>query len=69
MFVNIALVSLGRPDSRTTRTAAATAAATPPDSSPPIGLTLKATITWSIVRGFRGFDSRPPCFPGVACDR
>ena len=44
MLVNIALVSLGRPDARTTRTASATASPTPPVSSPPDGLTLKATI-------------------------
>src|SRR6266540_1480564 len=44
MLVNIALVSLGRPDSRTTRTAAATASVTEPVSSPDIGLMLNATI-------------------------
>ena len=44
MLVNIALVSLGRPEARTTRIASATAAPTPPVSSPPEGLTLKATI-------------------------
>src|SRR6476661_3779416 len=43
-LVNIALVSFGRPDARTTRTASATASPTPPVSSPPDGLTLKATI-------------------------
>ncbi|ALI24049.1 hypothetical protein XA26_01830 [Mycolicibacterium fortuitum] len=48
--MNMALVSLGRPEARTTRTASATAALTLPDSSPPVGLMLKATITGSIVR-------------------
>ena len=43
MLVNIALVSLGRPDARTIRTASATADPTPPVSSPPDGLTLNAT--------------------------
>src|ERR1700752_2981892 len=43
MLVNIALVSLGSPDARTTRIASATAS--PTLSSPPNGLTLKATIT------------------------
>lgn len=43
MLVNIALVSLGSPDSRTTRTAAATASDTPPVSSAVEGLMLKAT--------------------------
>src|SRR5689334_19257272 len=50
-FVNMALVSLGRPEARTTRTASATAVLTLPDSSPPAGLMLNATITVSIVRG------------------
>src|SRR5674536_408501 len=45
MLVNIALVSCGSPDSRTTWIAAATASDTPPRSSPPDGLMLKATIT------------------------
>ena len=44
MLVNIAFVSLGSPDSRTTRTAAATASETPPVSSPDVGEMLKATI-------------------------
>ena len=44
MLVNIALVSQGRPEARTTRTASATASLTPPVSSPPDGLMLKATI-------------------------
>src|SRR6185312_10082743 len=44
MLVNIALVSFGKPDARTIRTASATASPTPPVSSPPDGLTLKATI-------------------------
>jgi hypothetical protein len=44
MFVNIAFVSFGNPDARTTRMASATASRTPPDSSPPDGLTLNATI-------------------------
>ncbi|GAT06032.1 glycosyltransferase, group 2 family [Mycolicibacterium fortuitum subsp. acetamidolyticum] len=44
------MVSLGRPEARTTRTASATAALTLPVSSPPVGLMLKATITGSIVR-------------------
>ena len=43
-LVNIALVSWGRPDSRTTRTAAATASLTPPVSSAVAGAMLKATI-------------------------
>jgi hypothetical protein len=47
MFVNIAFVSLGSPDSRTTRTAAATASETPPVSSPPDGEMLNATIMGS----------------------
>ncbi len=42
MLVNIAFVSLGRPDSRTTRTAAATASLTLSES-PPAGATLNAT--------------------------
>jgi hypothetical protein len=42
--VNIAFVSLGRPDSRITRTASATASLTPPVSSAPDGLMLMATI-------------------------
>jgi hypothetical protein len=44
MFVNIAFVSLGSPDVRTTRMASATASPTPPVSSPVEGLTLNATI-------------------------
>ena len=44
MLVNIALVSFGSPESRTTRTAAATASETPPVSSPEDGEMLKATI-------------------------
>ena len=44
MLVNIAFVSFGSPDSRTTRTAAATASDTPPVSSAAVGLMLKATI-------------------------
>jgi hypothetical protein len=44
MLVNIALVSHGRPDSRTTRTAAATALPTLSES-PPDGATLKASNT------------------------
>src|SRR4051794_20453082 len=43
MLVNMALVSLGRPEARTTRTASATASLTPPRSSPSDGLMLKAT--------------------------
>src|SRR3954454_16849911 len=43
MLVNIALVSFGRPDARTTRTAAATAWATLPSSSEAAGLMLNAT--------------------------
>ena len=43
MLVNIELVSWGSPDSRTTRTAAATASVTPPSSSPD-GAMLNATI-------------------------
>ena len=50
MLVNIALVSLGRPDARTTRTAAATASVTDPVSSPDIGEMLNATIMSAIVR-------------------
>jgi hypothetical protein len=42
--VNIALVSFGSPEARTTRIASATAALTPPVSSPPEGLMLKAAI-------------------------
>src|SRR5688572_13533723 len=45
MLANIALVSFGSPDSRTTLTAAATAS--PTLSLPPAGVTLKATITKS----------------------
>ena len=48
-LVNIALVSQGRPESRTTRTAAATASETPPDSSPDDGEMLKATIMGATV--------------------
>ena len=44
MLVNIALVSWGRPDSRTTRTAAATASVTEPVGSLDIGDREKATI-------------------------
>src|SRR6266567_3952849 len=44
IVVNMAVVSLGRPDSHTTRTASATAAPTLSDS-PPSGVTLKATST------------------------
>src|SRR6478735_335185 len=43
MLVNIALVSHGSPEARTTRTASATASLTPPVSSAPDGLRLKAT--------------------------
>src|SRR3954453_11300364 len=43
MFVNMAWVSLGKPDSRTTRIASATAADTLPESSDAAGLMLKAT--------------------------
>src|SRR6266545_1113226 len=43
-LVNIALVSFGSPDSRTTRIASATASLTPPLSSVTPGLMLKATI-------------------------
>jgi DNA-binding MarR family transcriptional regulator len=43
--VNIADVSLGRPDSRTTRTASATALPTLSDDSPPSGVTLNAMST------------------------
>ena len=43
MLVNIALVSVGSPDSRMTRTALATDSLTPPVSSPPEGLMLIAT--------------------------
>ena len=43
MLVNIALVSVGSPDSRMTRTASATDSLTPPVSSPPEGLMLIAT--------------------------
>src|SRR4051795_10394001 len=43
MLVNIALVSLGKPDSRTTRIASATAVETLPVSSEAAGLMLKAT--------------------------
>src|SRR3954464_3405418 len=42
MLVNIALVWWGRPESRTTRMASATAAETLPSSSDAAGLTLKA---------------------------
>src|SRR5262245_10359961 len=43
-LVNIAFVSQGSPEARTTRTASATASLTPPCSSPDVGLMLKATI-------------------------
>src|SRR3954447_3486556 len=43
MLVNMALVSFGRPDSRTTRMASATALETLPESSEAAGLMLKAT--------------------------
>src|SRR5688572_10941465 len=43
-FVNIALVSCGRPDARTIRTASATAAAYEPLSSGPAGAMLNAAI-------------------------
>src|SRR3954470_5903791 len=43
MLVNMALVSFGRPDSRTTRMASATALETLPESSDAAGLMLKAT--------------------------
>ena len=47
-LVNIALVELDKPDSRTTFTARDTASLTPPSGSPPEGLTLNATIMfWS----------------------
>ena len=42
IVVNIDVVSLGRPDSRTTRTASATAALTPSEDSPPAGAMLNA---------------------------
>src|SRR5687768_2905645 len=45
MLVNIELSSYGSPDSRTTRTAAATASDTLPVSSVAVGEMLKATIT------------------------
>src|SRR4051812_22248811 len=43
MLVNMALVSFGKPDSRTTRIASATALETLPESSAAAGLMLKAT--------------------------
>ena len=61
MLVNIALVSLGSPDSRTTRMAAATASVTPPVSSAaaPDGEMLKATSMAPTVIGVRTRGTRP----------
>src|SRR5690606_1589796 len=65
LLVNIALVSFGSPDSRTTCTARATASLTLP-SSPPDGLTLNATINVLRLLFHTGFGDITPS-PSSAC--
>jgi DNA-binding MarR family transcriptional regulator len=59
-------VELGRPDSRTTRTARDTASLTPPSSAAPDGLTLKATIIFTTPKfgkEFGGYWAHPAPLP------
>src|SRR3954451_19007206 len=74
MFVNMALVSLGKPDSRTTRIASATALDTLPVSSDAAGLMLKAASMWPASHAPRellsaaGAGADPQRFPGTRDD-